>query len=93
MVTAVVTEFGQEELRSGMGALPNRMPLDRIRVRSHDTANRGAVPEIAMHQDSSSSPGTKLCDIAVPDRIMEEPIRWISSLIHTYLAPDCATMS
>ena len=43
-----------------------------------------------MHQDSSSSPGAKLCDTAVPDRIMEEPIRWISSLIHTYLAPDCA---
>ena len=90
VLNASATNKGSLAMRFQTGGHAAGYTLDRIRVRSHDKANRGAVPEIAMHQDSSSSPGTKLCDIAVPNRIMEEPIMWISSLIHTYLAPDCA---
>ena len=89
VLNASATNKGSLAMRFQTGGHAAGYTLDRIRVRSHDIANRGDVPEIAMHQDSSS-PGAKLCDIAVPDRIMEEPIRWISSLIHTYLAPDCA---
>ena len=89
VLNASATNKGSLAMRFQTGGHAAGYTLDRIRVRSHDIANRGAVPEIGMHQDSSS-PGAKLCDIATPDRIMEEPIRWISSLIHTYLAPDCA---
>ena len=89
VLNASATNKGSIAMRFQTGAHEDGYTLDRIRVLSHNIANRGTVPEIAMHQDSSS-PGAKLCDIAVPDRIMEEPIMRINSLIHTYLAPDCA---
>ena len=90
VLSASATNKGSLAMRFQTGGHAAGYTLDRIRVRSHDIADWGAVPEITMHQDASSSPGAKLCDIAVPDHIMKEPIRWISSLIHTYLAPDCA---
>ena len=87
VLNASATNKGSLAMRFQTGGHAAGYTLDRIWVRSRNIANPGAnpgaVPEIAMHQDSSS-PGTKLCDIAVPNRIMEEPIMWISSLIHTY---------
>ena len=64
--------------------------LDRIKVVFYDIASQGATPEISIHEHTSSGPGAKLCDIAVPDRVAESAVAWSWTPPHTFLAPDCA---
>ena len=64
--------------------------LDRIKVRLHDIRATGAIPDIAIHGDSSNGPGAKVCDLAVPDRVVESAVGWKTTPPHTFLAPDCA---
>ena len=73
------------------GSYPFGYQLDRIRVPFHTIAASGASPLISIHRDSSGDPGAKLCDIAVPTKIVE------SARTHggypppyDFLAPDCA---
>ena len=73
------------------GSYPFGYRLDRIRVPFHTIAASGASPLISIHRDSSGDPGAKLCDIAVPTKIVE------SARTHggypppyDFLAPDCA---
>ena len=61
--------------------------LDRIKVRFYDIRATGTIPDIAIHRDASSAPGVKLCNLAVPDRIVESQVSWPP---HTLLAPECA---
>ena len=72
------------------GAHTDGYTLDRIKVRFHDIRDAGAIPEIAIHEDTSDAPGTKVCDLAVPDRIVESAVNWSTPPPHTFLAPDCA---
>ena len=66
--------------------------LDHIRVPFHNIAEAGASPDISIHRNSSlNRPGIKVCDIAVPAKIVE------SARTHggypppyDFLAPDCA---
>ena len=64
--------------------------FDRIKVRLHDISTTGAIPDIAIHEDTSSGPGDKVCDLAVPDRVVESAVNWSTTPPHTFLAPDCA---
>ena len=63
--------------------------LDRIKVLLF-VADGGAVPAISLHPNTSSGPGTKLCDLTVPDRVVESAVNWSTTPPHTFLAPDCA---
>ena len=72
------------------GAHTDGYTLDRIKVRFHDISATGAVPNIAIHEDSSGSPSAKVCDLAVPDRVVESAVGWNTPPPHTFLAPDCA---
>ena len=64
--------------------------FDRIKVRLHDIRATGAIPDIAIHEDTSSRPSAKVCDLAVPDRVVESAVNWSTTPPHTFLAPDCA---
>ena len=66
--------------------------LDRIKVLLF-VADGGAVPAISLHPNTSSGPGKKLCDLTVPDRVVESPVVWSSTPPHTFLAPDCADVT
>ena len=66
--------------------------LDRIEVLLF-IADGGAVPEISLHPNTSSGPGTKLCDLTVPDRVVRSPVLLSSTPPHTFLAPDCADVT
>ena len=72
------------------GAHTDGYTLDRIRVRLHDIQASGAIPDIAIYGDSGSGPGDKVCDLAVPDRVVESAVNWSTTPPHTFLAPDCA---
>ncbi len=63
--------------------------LDRIKVLLF-VGDGGAVPAISLHPNTSSGPGTKLCDLTVPDRVVHSPVVRSSTPPHTFLAPDCA---
>ena len=75
------------------GAHTDGYTLDRIKVRFHDISATGAVPNIAIHEDSSGSPSAKVCDLAVPDRVVRSPVVRSSTPPHTFLAPDCADVT
>ena len=66
--------------------------LDRIKVLLF-VGDGGAVPAISLHPNTSSDPGTKLCDLTVPDRVVESPVVRSSTPPHTFLAPDCADVT
>ena len=64
--------------------------LDRIKVLFYDIREAGATPVISLNVHTPSGPGNKLCDIAVPDRVVESQVAWSWTPPHTFLAPDCA---
>ena len=64
--------------------------LDRIKVLFYDIREAGATPVISLNVHTASGPGDKLCDIAVPDRVVESQVSWSLTPPHTFLAPDCA---
>ena len=67
--------------------------LDRIDVLLFFGAGGAAVPAISLHPNSSSGPGTKLCDLTVPDRVVQSPVVWSYPPPYTFLAPDCADVT
>ena len=59
--------------------------------RSNYLAEAGASPAIAIYSNNSSRPGTKVCDIAVPTKIVESALTWGGNPPpYEFLAPDCA---
>ena len=72
-----------------IGAHPAGYLLDRIKVLLF-VADGGAVPAISLHPNTSSGPGDKVCDLAVPNRVVESAVDWNTTPPHTFLAPDCA---
>ena len=74
------------------GAHTDGYLLDRIKVLLF-IADGGAVPAISLHPNTSSGPGTKLCDLTVPDRVVRSPVLLSSTPPHTFLAPDCADVT
>ena len=72
------------------GAHTASYTFDRIKVRLHDIRATCAIPDIAIHEDTSSRPSAKVCDLAVPDRVVESAVNWSTTPPHTFLAPDCA---
>ena len=74
------------------GAHTDGYLLDRIKVLLF-VGTGGAVPAISLHPNTSSGPGTKLCDLTVPDRVVQSPVVWSYTPPHTFLAPDCADVT
>ena len=72
------------------GAYAVGYTLDRIKVLFYDIREAGATPVISLNVHTPSGPGDKLCDIAVPDRVVESQVAWSWTPPHTFLAPDCA---
>ena len=69
---------------------PSGYRLDRVRVPFHYIAEAGASPAIAIYSNSSDTPNTKVCDIAVPTKIVESALTWGGNPPpHEFLAPDC----
>ena len=74
-----------------VGAHPFGYRLDRVRVPFNYLAEAGASPAIAIYSNSSDTPNTKVCDIAVPTKIVESALTWGGNPPpHEFLAPDCA---
>ena len=61
--------------------------LDGIRARVERTSSHATL-SIAVHQDSSGVPGTKVCDLQVGDTVRSED-QGVRPVI--FLAPDCAS--
>ena len=75
-----------------VGAHPSGYRLDRVRVPFNHIAEAGASPAIAIYSNSSDTPNTKVCDIAVPTTIVKSALTWGDNPPpHEFLAPDCAT--
>ena len=77
------------------GPHPSGYILDRIRVPFADIAAADASPNIAIYGlDSTGNPGAKLCDIAVPTKIVESALTWGGNPPpYDFLAPDCASIT
>ena len=74
-----------------VGAHPSGYRLDRVRVPFNYIAEAGASPAIAIYSNSSDTPNTKVCDIAVPTTIVKSALTWGDNPPpHEFLAPDCA---
>ena len=75
------------------GAHTDGYLLDRIEVLFAFGGGGAVVPAISLHPNTGSAPGTKLCDLTVPDRVVQSPVVWSYTPPHTFLAPDCADVT
>ena len=69
-----VTKIADIATRFTTGGHAAGYTLDRIKFLFNEIRNDGVTPVISLHSHTTSGPGAKVCDIAVPGRVAESTV-------------------